>query len=797
MTKNSDQLSAIALDLFERSLRLPKDGREDWIRHEAGTDTALCDKALAYLSHDSSDGGAFHTGGAFNETLDDTAAPEQIGAYKITGLIGRGGMGAVYRGERVSGDFDHDVAIKVVRPGVLSPKLIARFETERQILANLSHPNIARLFDGGTLENGAPYLVMEFIDGVPITDWIKNRDISYRERLNMFLTTCRAVGHAHQNLIIHRDITPSNVLVTPTGDVKLIDFGIAKPFDESIEAIESAHSLASLSFTPGFAAPERSRGAAANTLSDIFSLGKLLWELAAAPEKAELVSIADKATAQEPEGRYRTVGALMNDVESHLGGYPVSAHAQSAGYKFRKFVYRHQAGTLLTSLATLGLISAFAITLVQYRQAEAARVEADKRFGEVRELANFMLFDLYDQLKVVSGNTKSLTSIADKSRTYLDALNSDQRASMDLKLETAIGYKRLSDVIGNPITTNLGRRDESAELIGTARDEMEALLEQNPGNADVMRALADAFLSFAVYEFIAEDDTKDAKAYSRRSADLYQGVIDAGQASEEDELGRFRALLQEARNYYWDGEGAEGTVVLTALATEITAYSAKNADSKEAKYVNAAIQTEAGLTMASHYSVSEGDANEALPYIDAAIAIYNKLHESDPTDFKARRNLVGVHYKRAIVLSGLEEHEKMLEDLDIAEGIANEFLAKDPDDKGMKRIALAVYQLKSKTLSLLGRHDQAIAMSEETLATQLEFYTNEPDSPGRAREAANAYASLASTLDLASRKTRACDTYQKSADIWVIIEDRWGASEFDKLDAVKKATDFLAECAKL
>jgi len=522
-----------------------------------------------------------------------------------------------------------------------------------------------------------------------------------------------------------------------------------------------------------------------------------LFELGGKPENGELASIVQIATAEEPEARYRTVGALMNDVERYANGYPVSAFSQSAAYTFRKFVGRHRIGTTLASLAIVSLISAFGITLVQYQQAEAARIEADKRFGEVRELANFMLFDLYDELKLVSGNTKSLSSIADKSRTYLDALNRDKRASLDLKLETAIGYKRLSDVMGNPITTNLGRRDESAELITTARDEMEALLAEDPSNVAVMRALADANLSHAVYEFIAEDDTKDAKAYSRRSADLYQAIIDSGSATAEDELGRFRALLQEARNYYWDGEGAEGTVVLVALAKEIGEYADAHPDSAETKYVSAAIHTETGLTMSSHYSVSEGDANEALPFIDTAIGIYNKLHAADPTDFKARRNLVGVHYKRAIVLSGLEEHEKMLADLDIAESIANGFLAKDPDDKGMKRIALAVYQLKSKTLSLLGRHDEAIGMSEDTLATQLEFYKNEPDSPGRAREAANAYASLASTLDLASRKQRACDTYQKSADIWVIIEERWGASEFDKLDAVKKATDFLAECAKL
>ncbi|HHL43012.1 MAG TPA: serine/threonine protein kinase, partial [Hellea balneolensis] len=244
MTTHSDDSNAKALKLFERALDQPKHNRVQWIKDQTPNDAQLRKKALSYLSRDEDASKAIQTGGALYETLDDTAIPEQIGAYKIISLIGRGGMGSVYRGQRASGDFDHDVAIKVVRPGAMSDKLVARFENERQTLANLSHPNIARLYDGGTLDNGAPYIVMEFIDGVPVTEWAKQQNLSKPKRLQLFKSVCMAVEHAHQNLIIHRDITPSNVLVDKSGQVKLIDFGIAKPFDEDAALNDMENSLA-------------------------------------------------------------------------------------------------------------------------------------------------------------------------------------------------------------------------------------------------------------------------------------------------------------------------------------------------------------------------------------------------------------------------------------------------------------------------------------------------------------------------------------------------------------------------
>jgi len=707
VTDYNSELEVRALALFERALET--NDPKSWIKQQATDDTALKNRALELLDLDEPSSGFMRTGQAVPDAIPETDIPKTVGTYKVTELIGQGGMGTVYRGQRISGDFDHDVAIKLIRPGALSDELVERFQRERQTLAGFSHPHIARLYDGGTTDAGYPYIIMEYIDGSPITDWADGQKLDETARLSLFRNTCRAVGYAHQNLVIHRDITPSNVLVTHEGDVKLIDFGIAKPYDETAPSSDSGHSLASLSFTPGFAAPERSKGAAANTLSDIYSLGKLLKELTKTVSAGpEITAIIDKATASDPQDRYNSVSDLMTDIDDYKAGHPVKALSNSSGYKLRKYLGRHKLGVGLSTLALMALLGAFGLTIVQYQKTEAARVEADTRFGEVRELANFMLFDLYDQLRNTPGNTKSLSDIADKSRIYLDALAKDDRVSLDLQLETLIGYKRLSDVVGNPVTVNLGRRDESKELIDKAFQGLEALHAKNPDNIAVTRALADAAYSYAVYKFIADDDNTMTKQYSDQAEALYQDILDRGQTKEHDEIYRFKSALQAARTYYWDGKGEEGIPILKNLSAEIDVYLQNHPQSLEAKRAFAAIHSETGLSISSHYSVAGGDVREALPYIDKAIGIQIEMGAADPDDFKVRRNVVGTYYKRALIYSGLEDSEKMLEDLNLADINATELLDKDPDDSGMKRIALAVRELKSRTLSQLGRHEEAL-----------------------------------------------------------------------------------------
>ena len=228
-------------------------------------------------------------------------------------------------------------------------------------------------------------------------------------------------------------------------------------------------------------------------------------------------------------------------------------------------------------------MGAFAVTFIQYQRAEAARLEASNRFEEVRDLAKFQLFDLYDDLQKIPGNTKSLSSIADKSKTYLDALSQYKQASLALKLETAIGYKRLSDVMGNPLGANLGRRKDAAILIKKAHDDLSALHTKAPGNIAITRALADASYSFAIFEFIAEDNSEKSIIYAQQSAGLYGEIIDTGQATGVDETSKIKSSLQAAKPLLWIGKGGDGVEALRKLKDEILVYTEAHPDNLTAK----------------------------------------------------------------------------------------------------------------------------------------------------------------------------------------------------------------------
>ena len=376
------EVERAALDLFERSLEQRSDARAQWIDAQVALPAAVRARAAALLRHDRETQDAHWTGVALAFAgAADPPPNAQIGAYRIRRLIGQGGMGAVYEGERATGDFDHHVAIKVIRPGLLKEALVARFERERQVLAGMDHPNIARLFDGGQLPDGAPFMVMEFVDGVPVTDYCDDHALGVAARVAVFRKVCSAVRHAHQNLIVHRDITPSNVLVNRDGEPKLIDFGIAKPDvgpipDDVDTPIGSAArlSLASLSFTPGFVAPERLIGGATTVLSDIFSLGKLLAAmLGAAEHDRDLGAIVTLATREAPGDRYPSVDALIEDLDHHEARRPVAARAGGRRYVAARFVARNRLAVAASGAITLLLIVSLIVTTALYARAEAAR----------------------------------------------------------------------------------------------------------------------------------------------------------------------------------------------------------------------------------------------------------------------------------------------------------------------------------------------------------------------------------------------------------------------------------------
>ena len=422
-------------DIVRRAAGVGPHERLAFVRNACGGDTALYEAVIERVSSswaiDPADHAPPHEDAAL--ALGETRQPgELIGPYRILRVLGQGGMGEVYLCERADDQYRKQVAIKLVSRGLISRQVQTRLRTERQILATLDHPNIARLLDGGTTEDGVPYLVMEYVDGEPIDEFCDRRELTVAERLQMFQVVCSAVQAAHRNLIVHRDLKPSNILVTADGTPKLLDFGIAKLLDVRQTAHTVAMTQADIRIlTPDHASPEQIRGQPITTASDVYVLGVLLYELLAGrrpfrveglrlidierviceqqplpPSQAlnpvhaggaelertaaqrratvarlrrqlsgDLDNIVMMAMRKEPERRYGSVELLSADIANHARGMPVIARKDTWGYRARKFVSRHTLGVMLAAGVVI-LLAAFAGAM--YVQAERIRQQRDE-----------------------------------------------------------------------------------------------------------------------------------------------------------------------------------------------------------------------------------------------------------------------------------------------------------------------------------------------------------------------------------------------------------------------------------
>lgn len=462
--------------LFHQALDLAPDLRESFLVSHCGDDPHLLAQLRALLSSDSHPAPDWESPAI--EILN--RVPDRIGAYRILEEVSSGGMGTVYRAVRGDDEYRQQVAIKVIRAGMDSSAILRRFRQERQILASLEHPNIARLLDGGTTHEGLPFLVMEFIDGEPVTDFAEHRRLSTIDRLRLFLSVCNAVEYAHQKLVIHRDIKPGNILVTAEGVPKLLDFGIAKLIAE--DTGETAATTAHF-FTPEYASPEQVRQEPVTTSTDVYSLGVVLYrlltgksvyrvksqradEMAQAictqePERpstviarstnaetvqlrrllrGELDQIVLMALRKESSRRYASVAEFSRDIERYLDGRPVRAHADSFGYRARKFIGRNRLLVAASAVLAVSLIAGLFATMWQARIANQQRLRAESRVRDLRQLSNFLLFDVATKLETVPGTLAVRQSMIQRATDYLDNLAKDASGDSDLQAEIADAY---------------------------------------------------------------------------------------------------------------------------------------------------------------------------------------------------------------------------------------------------------------------------------------------------------------------------------------------------------------------
>ena len=687
------------VELFTEALDQPSATRRDWIVLQAGDNHVLRDRVLEMLVADSSANMSLKTGGASADAA-QPPTPERIGAYRITGLIGQGGMGAVFEGERDSGDFSHKVAIKVIRPGVLSDALIARFRRERQILADLGHAHIARLLDGGELDDGSPYIIMEYIDGEPITAWADEQGLGLDDRLWLFADACSAVRHAHQNLIVHRDITPSNVLVTQAGQVKLIDFGIAKPNDiDAIPTQANSNSLVSLSFTPGFAAPERAQGAGTNTLSDVYSLGKLLEVLTENLQYSDDISaIISRATMTDPDARYASVDALMDDISNFRSDKPVDAREGGAGYLVSKFLKRRRLVVASTTLAFVGLTAALGITFWQYQRAEVARLETDYRFQQVRTLANSLMFDVYDKIDLVPGSTRAKVELAEAAQAYLNSLAGDARASDELRIETGRGLVRLSEIQGTPGFSSLQKVDLAEANLERAHAILQPLEVTEHKSDELLIALGDLYAGLSDASLYVVVDMDKAAAENAKAQAYYAAYLERHPGDLHQ---RFQLLAMQGNQGIMEFRNNDNDAALETLDAVIAGFEAPLAaspDSVDLLYGLARTQR-----IRSEVLTSSDRADEGVALASASLATLEHVRQVIPAEtvtyWRARSFSL---WRRAFAYYKTGEPELAVVDYKAALDIAARRIALDADDEDARQnqatyngeIAYALLDLK-------------------------------------------------------------------------------------------------------
>ena len=443
----------------------------------------------------------------YEETGSKTEPPgTRIGPYQIVREIGRGGMGQVYLADRADGQFAQQVALKLVKRGMDSKAVLRRFLAERQILAQLRHANIAGLLDGGVSDEGQSYFVMEYVDGQPITDYCDHHRLTLEERLRLFVHVCEAVQYAHQNLVVHRDLKPSNILVQHDGQVKLLDFGIAKVLSEQDGREQTALTQPGmLVLTPEYAAPEQVRGTAVTTATDTYALGVLLYELLTAhrpywisgrgqaalervicqteperpsivvgriderahgapttPEtvsqarntpierlqrqlKGDLDTIVLKALRKEPERRYPSAAQFLEDIQRHRAGLPVLAQRDTLGYRAKKFARRHRWGVSMAAILVM-LITGFAVTMaLQQAQTARERDRAQNEAEKLTEVKDFLvgLFEVSDPWRQKKGGDTTAQELLDRGAEQIEALSEAPNVQAEMLLVLGMVHRRL------------------------------------------------------------------------------------------------------------------------------------------------------------------------------------------------------------------------------------------------------------------------------------------------------------------------------------------------------------------
>lgn len=744
-------------DLFDRALALPASERDAFIEAQCGADRDLLDKARKLLAgHEQSEADPDWGLSAFDLVSRAPVDPigERLGAYRIIEAIGAGGMGKVYRAVRADDEYQQSVAIKRIKYSLGAEELAHRFRAERQILADLDHPNLARLLDGGTDSEGLPYLVMEFIDGVPLLDYAREHGLSIEARLRLFRQVCAGVQYAHQHMVVHRDIKPANILVARDGTPKLLDFGIAKV----IEPGRSGETLAGVQlFTPGYASPEQVRNEPVTTASDVYSLTVVLYELLTnhspygegqlpthelmhavcekqplrpgeyVPKlKGDLDNILLKGLHKDPSRRYASVDQLSEDILRHLEGLPVLARGDSFGYLASKFIRRHKLAVGAAAFA----VAALAVALAAALRSEA---RAERRFDELRKLAHSVVFDYHDAIADLPGSTPVRQRIIKDALEYLDTLSKESNDPA-LWRELVEAYVRISNVQGNSYGANLGDTTGARLTADKAVAAGESLLRSDRSPKSNL-TVAGAYSTLASLMY-SQGDLPGAIANFKTAIRLGEEVRTVTTAAPdiENEL-----LLADNLRRLGELFGGQGQANL-GKTQEALEYLGRALQLRER--VPASQQNDARVLLSLAQTLEEvgsaqqslGQDDQSVQQLQQAIGMYQRLVDTYPAKSQYQVGLVGTRIRLATMWIARNQPAKAVLLFTEAIPVMERVAASDPKNVQFQRdlsvlvlhFAIALRKAHHYAESL-AQHERALALASTVLQadpTDMEFRTD-------------------------------------------------------------------------
>lgn len=714
--------------LLAEALSLPINERPAFVDRNCDGDAVLRRELLSLLAAaEASDTpldqplgeGLLH---ALDERAGRAVEGRRLGPWRLVSLIARGGMGEVYRGERADGQYEQQVAVKLMRDGGDKGPLLARFDAERRILASLDHPNLAKLLDAGVTEEQEPYFVMELVEGEPIDQHCKRLNLAVPERLKLFRSVCLVVEYAHRQGVVHRDLKPGNILVTPQGVVKLVDFGIAKrlPGEAAPPTDETATNLRVL--TPEYASPEQVRGEPVTPASDVYALGVVLYRLLAdtspygrattdsyalnraicdtepprpsqvvpsmGPQsrqmrrklKGDLDAVVMMALRKQPEHRYASAEAMADDIFRHLEGLPVQARRGAWSYRAGRFVLRHRAAVGAALVANLALVAGVSFAAYQAFEANRQKERAERHFASVRKLANVFIFDVHNAIEPLTGATPARKLIVQNALNYLEQLSAEAQQQVDLQVELATAYRQIGDIQGGPFTSNLGDPKGASASYARARSLTERALERG-----------------------ADASTKQAARKELATTTRTQAALMASQ-------GDFKG----------------------ALAAAQVGIDAAHAMQKAEPASPAGTRMLAGL-QASRAQILQfsGDHEGFLKASAEAIALLETLHRQNPDDAAIGGNLASMYGMRSHQRLRMEgtpaaaalSRQDLLKCIEVLEAL----LKKHPDHGNLVANLAVAYDHLGGTSELLDRMQDSVAERRKAVKLLEPMLAKDPD----------------------------------------------------------------------